>query len=37
MNSYYDEYTGYQAMLSSSMEIRLYRNKDMAPPGRTLP
>ena len=31
MNSYYDEYTGYQAMLSSSMEIHLYRNKDMAP------
>lgn len=29
MNSYYDDYSGYQPMLSSSMEISLYRNKDM--------
>lgn len=29
MSRIYDEYTGYQAMLSSSMEIRLYKNKDM--------
>ena len=31
MNSCYDEYTGYQPMLSSSMEIHLYRNKDLEP------
>lgn len=31
MSQYYDEYTGYQAMLNSSMEIHLYRDKDMEP------
>ena len=31
MNSCYDEYTGFQPMLSSSMEIHLYRNKDLGP------
>lgn len=29
MSNEYDEYTGYQAMLSSHMEIRLYRNLDL--------
>lgn len=29
MNQYYDEYTGYQAMLNSSVEIHLYRDKDL--------
>lgn len=31
MTQYYDEYTGYQAMLNSSMEIHLYRDKDLGP------
>lgn len=31
MNQFYDEYTSYQAMLNSSMEIHLYRDKDLAP------
>lgn len=31
MNQFYDEYTSYQAMLNSSMEIHLYRDKDLDP------
>lgn len=29
MSKFYDEYTGYQGMLNSNMEVHLYRNRDL--------